>query len=71
LSFFEVWIRPGQIEFPLAPPGNDKLRSLCEAGKKNEFLCKRLAGSKKFWTANLSDFVRLVVKPPLMHDLVL
>jgi hypothetical protein len=38
LSFFEVWIRPGQIEFPLAPPGNDRLRLLCEAGKKNQFL---------------------------------
>jgi hypothetical protein len=66
LSFFEVWIRPRQIEFP----GNYRLRPLCETGKKNEILCKRLADSRKFWTENLSDFVRCVVKPPFMHDLV-
>jgi hypothetical protein len=38
LEFFEVRIRPRQIEFRLAPPGNDRLRLLCEAGKKNQFL---------------------------------
>jgi len=50
--------------------GGTSLRSLCEAGKKNEFLWIRLASSRIFWTENLSDFVRFVVKPSFMHNLV-
>jgi hypothetical protein len=67
-EFGEFGFARGGSSLPLAPPGNDKLRPLCEAGKKNEFLCKRLAGSKKFWTANLSDFVRVVVKRPFIRN---
>jgi hypothetical protein len=56
------------MEYPIAAPGNDRLRPLCEAGKKNCLLRKRHDGSKKFRTEYLSDFVRFVVKPPFMHN---